>query len=215
LARDAAEARLQALSLRLQPLFLFNALNTISSTVYTDPVAADVMIGQLGDLLRQALRTADRPEIALAEDVEVLRAYLGLVEARFGNRLVCRLSIEPDALRCGVPAFLLQPLVENAVRHGSASLRGSVHVDVGASLAGNMLLLVIENDVASAPPPPRAGTGLSTTADRLRLLYGDAHRFTAGSELGRFRVRIELPARAAPAPASDLADDGSYASSHR
>jgi two-component system LytT family sensor kinase len=216
LARDAAEARLEVLSLRLQPHFLFNALNTISSTVYTDPVAADVMIGQLGDLLRHALRTSDRPEIALAEEVDVLRGYLAIVEARFGDRITCTLSIAPDTEQLAVPAFLLQPLVENAVRHGSASVDNRGRVEVSAALAGDMLRLIVENDLSSEALAARTdGTGLTTTADRLRLLYGDRHRFAAGADAGRFRVTLELPARPAVAPVTDSSVEPTYASSHR
>jgi LytS/YehU family sensor histidine kinase len=215
LARDAAEARLEALSVRLQPHFLFNALNTISSTVYSDPVAADIMIGQLGDLLRHALRTSDRPEIPLAEEVDVLRAYLAIVEARFGDRIECTLSIAPDAERLAVPAFLLQPLVENAVRHGSASTENRGRVDVSATVAGDTLRLVVENDLPEEPPAPGAGTGLPTTSHRLRLLYGDAHRFVAGHEAGRFRVTVEIPAHPAPPGPTDTVVTPTYASTHR
>jgi LytS/YehU family sensor histidine kinase len=216
LARDAAEARLEALSLRLQPHFLFNALNTISSTVYTDPVAADSMIGQLGDLLRHALRTSDRPEIGLAEEIEVLRAYLAIVEARFGDRVECTLVIAPEAEAVAVPAFLLQPLVENAVRHGSASVNGRGRVDVTAALSGDRLQLVVENDLGGdAPATLSSGTGLTTTADRLRLLYGNQHSFGAAPHDGRFRVTIEIPARRAPPAVESVATEGTYARSHR
>lgn len=216
LARSAAEARLEALALRLQPHFLFNALNTISSMVYSDPVAADVMIGQLGDLLRHALRTGDRPEIALADEVVVLRAYLALVEARFGDRVECVLDIDPEAERLAVPSFLLQPLVENAIRHGSASVSGRGRVDVGAAIAGDMLCLVVANDLADDLPAPRStGTGLATTSDRLRLLYGAAHRFSAGADGARFRVSIEIPARPAAREIERVTDDLPYARSHR
>jgi hypothetical protein len=216
LARDAAEARLEALSLRLQPHFLFNALNTISSTVYSDPVAADVMIGQLGDLLRHVLGTVDRPEIAVEEEIEVLQAYLAIVEARFGDRVHCALVIAPDAERVAVPAFLLQPLVENAIRHGSAGSDGRGRVDVSVSRSRARLCLAVENDMPSEAPSPRAsGTGLTTTAHRLRLLYGDDHRFTAGVESGRFRVIIEIPAHEARARANISSADITHASTHR
>jgi hypothetical protein len=121
LERDAANARLEVLGLRLQPHFLFNALNTIASTVYDDPVAADEMIGHLGDLLRRTLRTSERQEIPLAEELEMLSAYLALVAARFGDRITCDVE---SALAChamGVPPLLLQPLAENAVVHGAAA----------------------------------------------------------------------------------------------
>src|SRR6185437_16342733 len=98
---------------------LFNALNTIASAVYEDPAAADAMIGHLGELLRHALRTSNHPEIPLSDELEVLRSYLAIVEARFGDRVACELHVEPGTESLSVPALLLQPLVENAVRHGS------------------------------------------------------------------------------------------------
>src|SRR6185312_3316090 len=172
LERDAANARLHALSLRLQPHFLFNALNTISSTVYDDPATADELIGRLGELLRASLRTGERHEISVAEELEVLQAYVSLVEARFGDRLVITTTASPGVLRLAVPAFLLQPLVENAVRHGSALEfeRTTIRVDLAVRAA--RLELVVENDVADRESAERVGTGLGATRDRLRLLYG-------------------------------------------
>jgi LytS/YehU family sensor histidine kinase len=207
LARDAAEARLEALSLRLQPHFLFNALNTISSAVYESPVVADTMIGHLGDLLRHALRTGNRPEISVAEELDVLHAYLAIVEARFGDRVQCDLAVDDGARLLAVPAFFLQPLVENAVRHGSAMEHGESRILVRIAVEGAWLRLAVENDIA-APRASRGegGTGLRTTAHRLRLLYGDDQELVTGpsSDGRRFRVSARIPARPAPAgPAVD------------
>ena len=176
LERDAVAARLEALSMRLQPHFLFNALNTISSTVYDDPIAADEMIGRLGDLLRQALRASDHQEITVAEELETLRAYLAFVEARFGDRVRCRLDVAPGATSIAVPAFLLQPLVENAVRHGASAEYGSGDILVRITRSNARLEVVVENDVVAAPDDERVGTGLGTTRARLQLLYGDERR---------------------------------------
>jgi two-component system, LytTR family, sensor kinase len=211
--RDAATARLEALSLRLQPHFLFNALNTISSTVYTDPVAADEMIGRLGDLLRHALRSGDRQEIALAEELETLDAYLTFVEARFGDRVRCAIQVDPAARALAVPAFLLQPLVENAVRHGAQLEYSNTSILIDISRAGDRLRVVVENAVDGTPAePPRTGTGLGTTRDRLALLYGGAASLTTSAADGRFRVVVEIPVRAAasppPLPATEHASAG-------
>jgi two-component system, LytTR family, sensor kinase len=196
LERDAATARLEVLSLRLQPHFLFNALNTISSTVYDDPVAADEMIGRLGDLLRRALRTSERQHVAVDEELDTLRAYLTFVEARFGDRMRCTLDIDPAASDMGVPALLLQPLVENAVRHGTAMEYGESDILVRVRCAGEALEIAVENDIAvPSPIPPRIGTGLGATRDRLRLLYGDAAELRITADAGRFRVAVRLPAR--------------------
>jgi hypothetical protein len=210
LARDAAEARLEALSLRLQPHFLFNALNTISSAVYDSPVVADTMIGHLGDLLRHALRTGNRPEISVTEELDVLHAYLAIVEARFGDRVQCVLAVDDAARSLAVPAFFLQPLVENAVRHGSAVESTMSQILVRITVDGVWLRLVVENDIP-APMSSRggSGTGLRTTAHRLRLLYADAQELVAGPSADgrRFRVSARIPARpapAAPAPGATL-----------
>src|SRR5262249_31497368 len=160
---------------RLQPHFLFNALNTISSAVYDDPASADDMIGHLGELLRRSLRTTDQSELTLAEELETLEAYLAFVRARFADRLQCRLTIDEATLSLGVPALSLQPLVENAVRHGTSLEFGQSTVDVNATTSAGELRIVVENDVDSATSgPARIGTGLGATRDRLRLLYGDA-----------------------------------------
>jgi two-component system LytT family sensor kinase len=197
LERDAANARLEALSLRLQPHFLFNALNTISSTVYGDPVAADEMIGRLGDLLRHALRTGDRQEITVGEELETLNAYLTFVEARFGDRLRCTIDVDSDTRQLAIPAFLLQPLAENAVRHGASLEYGSTSIIIHIWCNDGRLLIDVENAVdGPAGEPARTGTGLGTTRDRLRLLYGDAATLTTDAGDGRFRVTVDLPARA-------------------
>jgi LytS/YehU family sensor histidine kinase len=200
LERDAANARLEALSLRLQPHFLFNARNTISSTVYEDAAAADDLIGRLGELLRASLRTSDRQEISLAEELEILGAYRALVEARFGDRARFAIEIDDAARSLAVPAFLLQPLIENAVRHGMTLEFGHVEIVVNAAVNRGVLRLIVENDAPDtggvATPD---GTGLGATRDRLRLLYGTEASLDTTRAGGRFRVIVTIPAHdAAP-----------------
>lgn len=213
LERDAANARLDALSARLQPHFLFNALNTISAKTYDDPVAADELIGRLGELLRESLTSGGRPEIPLSEELRVLEAYLAFVDARFGDRVRCSLDVDPAAVHFAVPGFILQPLVENAVRHG-ASLDGGVteiRVSIRRTPAG--LALAVENDaVTDADESPRVGTGLGATRDRLALLYGTAASLQTSNADGRFRVAIDLPPRtvAASPESHELADAGAH-----
>ena len=222
LQRGLVEAQLRNLRLQLQPHFLFNALNTISSTMYEDPVAADTMIGQLSELLRHSLRTARTAEVSLEEELDVLAQYVGLMRARFGEGLQLRLDIDPAARSAAVPTFLLQPLVENAARHGNLARIGRGIVIVRASVSGGFLTLDVEDDgpgLAAGVDWRRAGgVGLGGTADRLRLLHGDAHRFEVGNlEDGGFRVRMVFPARA-PAPVSDSRPIGEVpedASAHR
>ncbi len=214
LERDAATARLDALSARLQPHFLFNALNTISSKAYEDPVVADELIGRLGDLLRESLRTGGRPEIPLDEELKVLEAYLAFVEARFGDRVHCTVDVDPAASGLAVPAFILQPLVENAVRHGSSVEDGGTDIRVGISRTPRGLTLTVENgSPPDAAEPTRLGTGLGATRDRLALLYGSAASLVTSASDGRFRVEIAIPARVVE-PSIDQAEK-EHASAHR
>ena len=215
LERDTANAQLEALSLRLQPHFLFNALNTISSTVYDDPAAADELIGRLGDLLRLSLRTGARQEIAVAEELEVLQAYLALVEARFGERVRPTLDVDPATTALSVPAFLLQPLVENAVKHGTLLEYEHTEIVVTVVRRGASLELAVENDAGESEDIAlRPGTGLSTTRDRLRLLYGNDQSLETTRSGGRFRVVVRLPARQAT-PALAAIDHTHGARAHR
>ncbi|MFI5236171.1 MAG: sensor histidine kinase, partial [Gemmatimonadales bacterium] len=128
-----AQAQLENLRLQLQPHFLFNALNTISTAVYEDPAGADRMVTQLSELLRASLRHADRATVPLSEELEALQLYVALLSARFGERLDVRWELDPAAERALVPPFLLQPLVENAVRHGGLSRHGHGRIEIGAT----------------------------------------------------------------------------------
>jgi two-component system, LytTR family, sensor kinase len=213
LERDAASARLDALSARLQPHFLFNALNTISSKAYEDPVVADELIGRLGDLLRESLHAGGRAEIPLGEELRVLAAYLAFVDARFGDRIRCAVDVDPTATDLAVPAFLLQPLVENAVRHGASSDDGVAEISVVVRPTPRGLSLVVENDSpADGSEAPTFGTGLGATRDRLAILYGSAASIHASANDGKFRATITLPARhAEPSPANpELVDAGAH-----
>jgi signal transduction histidine kinase len=198
-----AQAQLQNLQLRLQPHFLFNALNTISSVMYDDPVAADTMVARLSELLRRALATADRQEVPLGVELDLLGHYLALLEARFGDDFVCTCTVDPAAAVALVPSLLLQPLVENAVRHGSLARSGRGRVVVRIARVADRLVVQVDDDGPGVPAGRHAlnaGTGLGATAERLRLLYGDAHAFEAGNQDGGgFRVTVRLPWRAAAA----------------
>ena len=200
LERGLAQAELRNLRLQLQPHFLFNALNTISSTMYDDPRSADRMIGQLSQLLRLSLRTSHAQEVPLREELEVLGCYLGLMTARFGSRLRVNILVTPDVADALVPSLLLQPLVENAIRHGNASHAGGGSIEVRVERVGASLLLSVADDGPGAPAGTdvfTAGIGLSATRDRLRLLYGSSHRFEALNRGGGFAVDIVLPLRRA------------------
>jgi len=202
LERGLAQAELRNLRLQLQPHFLFNALNTISSTMYDDPRSADRMIGQLSELLRLSLRTSHAQEVALREELDVLSCYLGLMRARFGDRLCVRVTASDDVRDALVPSLVLQPLVENAIRHGHASRSGRGTIDVRAVREGDTVRLEVVDDGPGAPTEADAfgcGIGLSATRDRLRLLYGAAQTFEARNRDGGFGATIVLPFRPAAA----------------
>ncbi|MDF1505907.1 histidine kinase [Roseisolibacter sp. H3M3-2] len=139
LERSLLEAELRALRLQLQPHFLFNALNTISSTMYDDPAAADALLERLAELLRTSLRTTHAHQVPLRDELALLEQYLGLMRARFGDRLDVAVDAAPDALGVLVPSMLLQPLVENAVRHGGVAWRGRSAVRETARRDGGAL----------------------------------------------------------------------------
>jgi two-component sensor histidine kinase len=201
LESSLARAQLRSLRLQLQPHFLFNALNTISSTMYREPARADEMLGQLSELLRASLRTAQTDEVALEVELETLDGYLGIMRARFGERLRIDSRIDPEARHALVPSMILQPLVENAIHHGNAECLGEGRVELRASAREGELILEVEDDgpgAASGSDALHAGTGLSATAERLQLLYGERHRFEAGNAPGGgFLVRAVLPFRPA------------------
>jgi two-component system, LytTR family, sensor kinase len=201
LERALAQAQLRNLELRLQPHFLFNALNTISARMYEDPAAADAMMGQLAELLRQSLRAPHTQEVPLGDEVALLDNYIAIMRARFGDALCFAVDVERDAEPAAVPALLLQPLVENAVRHGPGARGGPGRIDVRARRVGRDVVLEVTDDGPGAATPSalvNGGVGLATTRERLGLLYGENHGFSAGNRPdGGFAVRIRLPFRAA------------------
>jgi two-component system LytT family sensor kinase len=214
LESSLARSQLRNLRLQLQPHFLFNALHTVSAAMYDDPAAADEMLDQLAELLRASLRTAQSDEVPLGEELALLDRYLAIQRARFGDRLTVSIQVEPGAGSLLVPSLLLQPLVENAIRHGNAERAGRGAIAVRAHREDGRLVLEVEDDgpgavtvpaagAAAGPVPPgkrtaaaATGIGLAATAERLQLLYGDAQTFSAGAgPAGGFLVRAALPAR--------------------
>lgn len=198
LERALAESQLRALRLQLQPHFLFNALNTISAQLHDDPAAADRLIGRLSDLLRASLRTTDGSAVPLRDELALLDAYAELMRARFGARLSITVDAPHELADALVPPVLLQPLVENAVRHGGLERDGTARVTVTARRSAAQLTLRVHDDgpgITNGRDPLTAGTGLSTTARRLALLHGDAaHLDAANAAEGGFAVTVTLPA---------------------
>ncbi len=193
LTAELGEARLRHLTAQVDPHFLFNSLNAISNRMREDLEAADRMIAQLGDLLRAAYDTDQHLLVSLGAEVQWLRGYAGMMSERFRGQLNFELSIDPELEELTVPRLLLQPLVENSLRHGLAEGRGNLSVQVVRS--GRHLRFVIADDGVGLPPTPlRRGTGLSNVARRLDLMFPGDHRFELESRHPRgTMVTVEFP----------------------
>jgi two-component system sensor histidine kinase AlgZ len=201
LARDA---ELRALRYQLHPHFLFNTLNAISTLVVEQRTSdATRMIARLGDFLRATLEGDGAHEVALADELSLTEHYLDIEKARLGNQLTIHMQVGPDSLRAAVPYLLLQPLVENAIRHGIAPRREGGRLEIQASHKGERLHISLHNDgLADTPERMRSGetdsasVGLRNVRERLQRLYENDHRFElALAEDGSCRVLIELPFR--------------------
>jgi len=191
----ARDAELRALRLQVNPHFLFNTLNAISALV-ADGANRDAnrMIGRVSDFLRATLAHDGRHEHALAEELALTEAYLDIEKARLGERLRLTMKAGPDLLDAAVPYLMLQPLVENAIRHGIAPLAAPGRLDIRIERDGARLLVDVSNDGRQTECSAGNGIGLANVAERLRRLYGDDQQVDAGWRAdGRFGVRIALP----------------------
>ena len=215
----ASQAQLQALKMQLHPHFLFNALHSISALVHSDPEAADQMIARLGDFLRLTLETSAAQEVPLRQEIEFLNCYLEIERIRFRDRLTTRIEAEPQVLDCRVPNLILQPIVENAIRHGVSQRSAPGHVEVRATRAGQLLRLEVRDNGRGLPEgaeerrSKQGGVGLANTRARLQQLYGGSYRFElSNSPAGGAVVTLELPAVGGgegARPERDLADPAS------
>ncbi len=202
LETQLALAQFHALRAQLHPHFLFNALNAISSLIHSDPARADRMLARVSDLLRIAIDTAAKPEIPLLDEVAFATRYLEIERMRYGDRLDVRIDVGGDTADALVPNMLLQPLVENAVRHGVAPHAGPGRVAIRATRTGNDLSIVVSDtgdgfDPADASDDGRdtPGVGLLTTRARLEKLYGTSQRLAFATVADGFETRISLPFR--------------------
>lgn len=200
LSAQLAEARLGALRMQLQPHFLFNSLNAIAVTVRDrDTATATRLIEQLGDVLRRVMRADRPPEVTLAEELEFVRQYLAIEEVRFSDRLRPTFDIEPGLERAAVPEFVLQPLVENALRHGLARRVTATLLRIEARREGDELVLRVTDDGPGpdeAPAEETTGVGLMNLRERLASLYGARARLElVGTPGGGAIATVRLPYR--------------------
>ncbi|MBI2685042.1 MAG: histidine kinase [Acidobacteria bacterium] len=208
LERLLAESRLNTLRSQLHPHFLFNTLNAISAHVQRDPDIAQRMLEQLGCLLRLSLEHAEEQEIPLRRELAFLDQYLALQKVRFEDRLDVEMGIEPATLTCLVPTFMLQPLVENAIKHGVVSRTARGLVRISAWRENSTLRLQVIDDGPGLPDgwhlETHQGVGLCNTMERLRRLYGSAHQFSIANRAnGGVSLDVSLPLRAAAQPEFD------------
>jgi LytS/YehU family sensor histidine kinase len=199
LEEQLTKARLQALQMQLNPHFLFNTLNMISATMYENVKAADRMIASLSDLLRITLKSKDREQYTFEKELEVLTLYVDIMKARFGDRLIINMDIDNKTLNAMVPGFILQPLVENSIKHGMETLETTI-INITSHKKENRLVLTIEDNGPGLPGAPDQvmtnGVGLSNTEERLEKLYGADHGFHLDNmEHGGLRVTIDIPIR--------------------
>ena len=172
---ELAVAQLGALRAQIQPHFLFNTLNAITALVRDQETkSALATLARLSDLLRSLLASDAAHEVSLAEELGVIEQYLGIMEVRFSDRLNVIWDVPPDLRGARVPTFVLQPLVENAIRHGIAKRTDAGRIEIGARKAGDRLILTVSDDGPGPNGAANGGLGLANTRERLRRLYGDA-----------------------------------------
>lgn len=202
-----AEARLDALRRQLDPHFLFNTLNAVSALVERDPRGVRRMIARLSDLLRHSMDGDGAAEIPLERELALLQLYVDIMMVRFQGRLEVRTAVDPAARTALVPQLVLQPLVENAIRHGVSQVDGAGHIVVEAEVTGDALVLRVRDDgrglAEGATATTGGGVGLRNTRARLAQLYGEAQRFTLQPAPGGGTVaELTIPFRPAATPAS-------------
>ena len=196
LSAQLAQAQLQALKMQIHPHFLFNTLNSIAALLHQDVEAADKMIARLGDFLRLTLRRSDTQTVDLEQELEFLKCYLDIEHIRFHDRLRVELNIEPEALAVTVPNLILQPLVENAVRHGIAKITGQGVITIRAQRSADRLIVQVQDNGPGIKGNSNgSGIGLSNTRARLEQFYGNDFIFeTINANEHGVCVTLNVPA---------------------
>jgi len=195
-----AQAQLDALKMQLHPHFLFNTLNSISVLMSEDVAAARRMLTRMSELLRASLENVGRHEVSLREELDFLKNYLEIEQTRFQDRLAVRMDIEPEVLDARVPNLILQPLVENAIRHGIAPRAQPGVIEISATRKNGVVRLRVRDNgpglTSSVPENLNKGIGISNTQARLQQLYGAGHLFEMkNANGGGLEVAIEIPFR--------------------
>jgi hypothetical protein len=196
LQRDLSDAQVQAIKMQVQPHFLFNTLHAVNVLIEREPAAATRMVTRLGDLLRHTLSRAAVAEVPLRTELDALRLYLEIEQTRFRDRLTVGIDAPVETLDALVPDLILQPLAENAIRHGIESDTGAGSVDVQVSRLGAALVIEVRNSGRGPGDEVTDRIGLTTVRGRLARLYGDAHEFSLGpGPTGGSVARIRIPYR--------------------
>jgi len=197
-SREAAlqtrDAELRALKSQINPHFLFNCLNSISALTSTDPVRAREMCVLLSDFLRKTLGLGERESITWREEIELARTYLEVEQVRFGARLRVEMQVDEACSECQVPPLVLQPLIENAIKHGIATMVDGGIVRLQGRVENGKLSVRVENSFdPEAPSPRRHGLGLRNVRSRLQTRFGDAARLNLAAEHDRFSAEMIFP----------------------
>jgi sensor histidine kinase YesM len=191
------ETELRLLRSQINPHFLFNSLNSISSLTITDPEKARDMIVKLSEFMRYALSRKDEQPVTLRSEIENLMLYLEIEKVRFGDRLTTEEIIDGDCLDFKIPVLLLQPLYENAIKHGVYESTETVKITTNAKIADGYILITISNNYSPSPSQKKGtGTGLSNVSRRMELFYGNKASINASRENGIYTVTLYMPAEA-------------------
>ncbi|MFL6661879.1 MAG: sensor histidine kinase [Rhizobacter sp.] len=193
---ELTQARLARLTEQIQPHFLFNTLNLVSSVMYEDVERADRILAELGELLRRSLEAGRATTHSVAAELQLVEPFLSIMRQRFGDRLTVDIAASDEARRCEIPSLLLIAPLENAIKHGVARHTGPTRVSVSAAIDGTTLELTVTDSAALLERDARPGAiGLANTRERLAALYGDAASVTLAGVEGGTVLRIRLPAR--------------------
>jgi len=201
---EAAAAQLSALQARMNPHFLFNALNTVAALVRSDRAEAERVVEDLSDVLRRTLERSASTTSTVREEIDYVRAYLALEQQRFGPRLRVERAVAPSALEAGLPPLVLQPLVENSLRHGLGSRIEGGTIRLAATVAAGRLVIVVEDDGNGFSRGWHEGTGLGNLRQRLSTSYGSEGILTVSDRRPGSRVVVEIPFAAAEGPSASI-----------